>query len=167
MEKIQRITPHFWFDRKAEEAVTFYTCVFKNSKIGMINRYGKEGQEIHGMPEGLIMTIQFYLDGQEFLALNGGPHFKFNEAISLVVNCDTQEEVDYYANQLSASKDQKDQQCGWLKDKFGVSWQIVPRILSKMLHDKDTQKSQRVMHAMLQMKKLNIAELEKAFEGTY
>lgn len=161
MEKLQKITPHFWFDRQAEEAVTFYTCIFKNSKIGMLNRYGKEGKEIHGMPDGLVMTIQFFLEGQEFIALNGGPHFKFNEAISLVVNCDTQEEVDYYTKKLSARE--KDQQCGWLKDKFGISWQIVPTILPKMLHDHDVKKSQQVMRALLQMKKLNIAELERAF----
>lgn len=163
MQTVQRITPNFWFDNQAEEAVIFYTCVFKNSHIGMINRYGKEGREIHGMPEGLIMTIQFFLDGQEFIALNGGPHFKFNEAISLIVNCDTQDEIDYYAKKLSAGAGEENQQCGWLKDKFGVSWQIVPRVLPRMLHDNDTARAQRVMRAMLAMKKINIATLERAY----
>jgi len=163
METLQRITPNFWFDNQAEEAVIFYTCIFKNSHIGMINRYSGEGQEIHGMPEGLIMTIQFFLEGQEFIALNGGPHFKFNEAISLLVHCDTQEEIDHYAKKLSASKGEENQQCGWVKDKFGVSWQIIPRILPKMLHDHNAERVRRVMRAMLAMKKINIAELEKAY----
>lgn len=161
----QRIVPNFWFDRQAEEAVTFYTCIFKNSHIGMLNRYSKEGQEIHGMPVGLIMSIQFFLNGQEFIALNGGPLFKFNEAISMVTYCDTQEEIDYYAQKLSASKGEENQHCGWLKDKFGISWQVIPRILPKMLHDNNADRVQRVMRTMLTMKKLNIAALEQAYHG--
>lgn len=164
MEMSQRIVPTLWFDRRAEEAVTFYTCIFKNSHIGMINRYSNEGQEIHGMA-AMGMTIQFFLDGQEFIALNGGPHVKFNETLSLQVYCDTQEEIDYYTKKLSSGNGDENQQCGWVKDKFGVSWQVVPRILSKMLHDYDIARVQRVMRAMLSMKKLDIAALKNAYNG--
>lgn len=161
----QKITPFLWFDNQAEEAAKFYTAVFKNSRIGKIAYYGKEGYEIHGMPSGTIMTIEFELDGQNFVALNGGPHFKFNEAISFVVNCETQEEMDYYWEKLSEGGDEKAHQCGWLKDRYGVSWQIVPTVLGRMLQDKDTEKSERVMKALLQMKKLDIGKLRQAYGG--
>jgi predicted 3-demethylubiquinone-9 3-methyltransferase (glyoxalase superfamily) len=153
-----------WFDDKAEEAAKFYTSIFKESKIGDVIRYGKEGYEIHGREEGTVMTVEFEIEGQKFLALNGGPIFKFNEAISFQVYCETQEEVDYHWEKLSEGGDEKAQQCGWLKDKYGVSWQIVPTILMKMLKDKDSEKSQRVMKAMLQMHKLDISTLKKAYE---
>ena len=165
MTTLQKITPNLWFDKNAEEATKFYTSVFKNSKMGRIAKYGKEGHEIHGMPEGTVMTIQFWLAGQEFIALNGGPHFKFNEAVSFIVNCDNQEEIDGYWETLSTGGDKKAQACGWLKDKFGLSWQIVPRILPEMLVDPDAKKSQRVMKEMLQMKKIDIATLKKAYNG--
>jgi len=161
---MQKISPCLWFDDKAEEAAKFYTSVFKDSKIGDVTRYGKEGYEIHGKEEGTVMTVEFEIEGQKFLALNGGPIFKFNEAISFQVYCETQEEVDYHWEKLSEGGDEKAQQCGWLKDKYGVSWQIVPTILMKMLKDKDSEKSQRVMKAMLQMHKLDISTLKKAYE---
>ncbi|MFZ0404918.1 MAG: VOC family protein [Nitrososphaeraceae archaeon] len=161
---MQKISPCLWFDDQGEEAAKFYTSIFKDSKIGDVTRYGKEGYEIHGREEGTIMTVEFEIEGQKFLALNGGPIFKFNEAISFQVYCETQEEVDYYWEKLSEGGDEKAQQCGWLKDKYGVSWQIVPTILIKMLKDKDSEKSQRVMKAMLQMHKLDISTLKKAYE---
>lgn len=164
-KRIGRMANCLWFDRNASEAVTFYTCVFKNSHIGRISHYTSEGKEIHGMEAGSVMTVEFVLDGQNFVALNGGPHFKFNEAISFMVYCDTQEEIDYYWNNLATGGDEKAQQCGWLKDKFGVSWQITPNILDDMLLDADKEKVKRVTRAMLQMKKLDIAELTRAFEG--
>ena len=159
-----KITPCLWFDNQAEEAVNFYVSIFKNSKIGSITRYGEEGYEIHGRPAGTVMTVEFELEGQGFVALNGGPVFKFNEAISFQVHCKTQEEVDHYWEKLSKGGDKNAQQCGWLKDKYGVSWQIVPTVLPKMLQDKDSKKSQRVMKALLQMKKLDIERLEQAYE---
>jgi predicted 3-demethylubiquinone-9 3-methyltransferase (glyoxalase superfamily) len=158
-----RITPCLWFDRQAEEAARFYTSIFENARIGRISRYGKEGYEVHGMPEGTVMTVDFELDGQAFTALNGGPVFKFNEAISLQVHCETQEEVDHYWEKLSEGGDEKAQQCGWLKDRYGVSWQIVPTVLPKMLMDTDAAKANRVMKALLQMKKLDIKGLEQAY----
>jgi len=161
---MQKISPCLWFDDKAEEAAKFYTSVFKDSKIGDVTRYGKEGYEIHGKEEGTVMTVEFEIEGQKFLGLNGGPIFKFNEAISFQVYCETQEEVDYYWVKLSEGGDEKAQVCGWLKDKYGVSWQIVPIILIEMLKDKDSEKSQRVMKAMLQMHKLDISTLKKAYE---
>lgn len=161
---MQKLSPCLWFDDKAEEAAKFYVSVFKGSRIGDITRYGKEGYEIHGREAGTVMTVEFEIEGQNFLALNGGPSFKFNEAISFQVHCETQEEVDYYWEKLSEGGDKKAQQCGWLKDKYGLSWQIVPTILPKMLKDKDTEKSQRVMKAMLQMHKLDIQTLIKAYE---
>jgi predicted 3-demethylubiquinone-9 3-methyltransferase (glyoxalase superfamily) len=160
---MQKISPCLWFDDQGEEAAKFYTSIFKDSKIGDVTRYGKEGYEIHGREEGTVMTVEFEIEGQKFLALNGGPIFKFNEAISFQVYCETQEEVDYYWEKLSEGGDEKAQQCGWLKDKYGVSWQIVPTILIKMLKDKDSEKSQRVMKAMLQMHKLDISILKKAY----
>jgi predicted 3-demethylubiquinone-9 3-methyltransferase (glyoxalase superfamily) len=162
---MQKVTPCLWFDDQAEEAAEFYTSIFKNSRIIRTTRYGKEGYEIHGKPVGTAMTVEFEIDGQPFTALNGGPVFQFNEAISFQVLCDTQEEVDYYWDKLSEGGDEKAQQCGWLKDKYGISWQVVPTILSGLVGDPDSEKSQRAMKAMLQMKKMNIEALERAYEG--
>lgn len=162
---MQKITPWLWFDDNAEEAVAFYTSIFRNSRIGKISRYGREGHDIHGKAEGSVMTVEFEIDGHVFTALNGGPVFKFNEAISFQVNCETQDEVDYYWEKLSEGGDEKSQQCGWLKDRYGVSWQIVPTVLSEMLTDVDTGKSARVMKTMLQMIKIDIAKLRQAYEG--
>ena len=161
---MQKIIPCLWFDDKAEEAAKFYASIFKNSKIGDVNRYGKEGYEFHGKEDGTVMTVDFEIEGQKYVALNGGPIFKFNEAISFQVHCETQKEVDYYWEKLSEGGDEKAQQCGWLKDKYGVSWQIVPVVLTKMLQDKDAKKSQRVMKALLQMRKLDIKTLTEAYE---
>lgn len=161
---MQKITPCLWFDSNAEEAANFYTSVFKKSHIGKISRYGEAGYEIHGKPAGTVLTIEFELNGQAFTALNGGPIFRFNEAISFQVSCASQEEVDYYWEKLSEGGDAKAQQCGWLKDKYGVSWQIVPTVLVEMLQDKDPKKSERVMKAMLQMKKIDIKGLQQAYE---
>jgi predicted 3-demethylubiquinone-9 3-methyltransferase (glyoxalase superfamily) len=161
---MQTITPCLWFDSNAEKAVNFYTSIFKNSKIGNISRYGEAGYEIHGKPAGTVLTIEFELNGQKFTALNGGPIFRFNEAISFQVYCESQEEVDYFWDRLSEGGDEKAQQCGWLKDKFGLSWQIVPTLLIKLLQDKDAEKSGRVMQAMLQMKKIDIRRLQQAYE---
>jgi predicted 3-demethylubiquinone-9 3-methyltransferase (glyoxalase superfamily) len=156
---VQRISPCLWFDDQAEEAAAFYTGIFSNSKITSTARYGEAGKEIHGRKPGSVMTMAFELDGQPFTALNGGPVFKFNEAISLQIYCDTQDEIDHYWEKLSEGGDEKAQQCGWLKDKFGVSWQVVPRILGELL------RSQRAMNAMFKMKKLNIDELRCANAG--
>lgn len=163
--KIQKISTCLWFDTEAEDAVNFYTSIFRNSQICRITRYGKEGHEIHQMPEGSVMTVEFELEGHKFLALNGGPGFHFNEAISFIINCDSQEEIDFYWDKLSAGGDEKAKQCGWLKDQFGLSWQVVPPVLSTMLQDSDSKRSARVMRAMLQMKKIDIHELEEAYEG--
>jgi predicted 3-demethylubiquinone-9 3-methyltransferase (glyoxalase superfamily) len=160
---MNKITPFLWFDNQAEEAARFYVSVFENSKITDVARYGDEGAKASGQPKGSAMTVAFQLDGQEFVALNGGPHFKFSEAVSFVVNCTPQEEVDHFWEELSAGGDDKAQQCGWLKDKYGLSWQIVPTVLGEMLQDKDPKKSERVMQALLQMKKLDIATLKKAY----
>jgi predicted 3-demethylubiquinone-9 3-methyltransferase (glyoxalase superfamily) len=157
---VQRITPFLWFNNQAEQAAEFYTSIFKNSKIGSISRYNKEGEKAAGRPAGSVMTVEFQLDGQEFVALNGGPEFKFTEAISFVVSCKTQAEVDRYWNRLSAGG--KKVQCGWLKDKYGVSWQVVPTILGDLLSSKDSAKSERVMQAMLKMVKLDIKKLKQA-----
>jgi predicted 3-demethylubiquinone-9 3-methyltransferase (glyoxalase superfamily) len=159
---MQKITSFLWFDDKAEEAATFYTAIFKNSKIVNIARYGDAGAEVSGRPKGTVMTVAFQLEGQEFVALNGGPQFKFTEAISFVVNCQTQEEVDKYWEKLSDGG--QEVQCGWLKDKYGLSWQIVPTILSEMLSDPDPKKAERVMKAMFQMKKIDIKGLKQAYE---
>ena len=161
---MQKITPCLWFDGKAEEAAKFYVSIFKDSKIGNVTRYGKEGYEIHGKEAGSVLTVDFKIEGQKFVALNGGPIFKFNEAISFQVRCETQKEVDYYWEKLSEGGDEQAQQCGWLKDKYGVSWQITPIVLEKMLQDKDTKKSDRVMKALLQMHKLDINILRQAYE---
>ena len=162
---MQKIKPCLWFDHQAEEAANFYTAIFSNSKIRNIARYGKAGFEFHGKPEGSVMTVQFELDGQTFTALNGGPAFQFNEAISFQVSCKTQDEVDHYWNNLSQGGDEQAQQCGWLKDKFGVPWQIVPDVLGELLGSADAEKPQRAMQAMLQMKKLDIAKLQSAYDG--
>lgn len=162
---MQNITPCLWLDDRAEEAAKFYASIFNNSKVGAVTRYGKEGYEIHGKEEGSVLTVEFEIEGQKFVALNGGPIFKFNEAISFQVHCETQKEVDYYWEKLSQGGDEQAQVCGWLKDKYGVSWQIVPIVLAKMLQDKDTKKSGRVMKAMLQMRKLDIMTLRQAYEG--
>jgi predicted 3-demethylubiquinone-9 3-methyltransferase (glyoxalase superfamily) len=154
-----------WFDNQGEEAAEFYIAIFKNSKIVKIARYGEAGHEVHGRPAGTVMAVAFELDGQAFTALNGGPLFKFNEAISFQVNCETQEEVDYYWEKLSEGGDKKAQQCGWLKDKYGASWQVVPRVLIEMMSDPDVEKSGRAMKAMLQMKKIDIGELKRAYAG--
>jgi predicted 3-demethylubiquinone-9 3-methyltransferase (glyoxalase superfamily) len=161
---MQKINPCLWFDHNSEEAVHRYVSIFKNSKILAISRYGEAGKEIHGRPAGSVMTVTFELDGQRFTALNGGPHFRFNEAVSFQVNCETQEEVDYYWEQLSQGGDEKAQQCGWVKDKFGLSWQIVPTALPEMLQDPDGEKTNRVMEVLLRMKKLDIAELRRAYD---
>ena len=160
---MQKITPFLWFDDNAEEAVKFYTSIFKKSKIGKIARYDEAGEKVAGRPAGSVMTIEFEIEGQDFIALNGGAHFKFNEAVSFVVSCKTQTEVDYYWNKLSAGG--KEVQCGWLTDKFGLSWQIVPTILGELMSDKDPVKSQRVMQAMLKMVKLDINKLKAAYAG--
>jgi predicted 3-demethylubiquinone-9 3-methyltransferase (glyoxalase superfamily) len=162
---MQKITSSLWFDQQAEEAVKFYTSIFKNSRIVRTAYYGKEGFEIHGMREGTVLTIEFELEGQMFVALNGGPIFKFNEAISFIVYCDNQEEVDYFWDKLSEGGDKKAQQCGWLKDKYGLSWQVVPTILPKLIVDKDPAKASRVMKAMLQMIKLDVNALQQAYDG--
>lgn len=165
MATMQKISPNLWFDNQAEDAAKFYTSVFKNSKMGKITRYGKEGHEIHKMPEGSVMTVQFFLDGQEFVALNGGPVFKFSEAISFIVKCEDQKEIDYYWDKLKEGGDPQAQQCGWLKDKYGVSWQVVPSNMDDMFTDHHSERYQRAMKAMLQMKKLDIKALEKAYNG--
>jgi predicted 3-demethylubiquinone-9 3-methyltransferase (glyoxalase superfamily) len=159
----QRITPFLWFDHQAEEAVAFYVSIFKNARITGVTRYDDAGAKASGRPKGSVMTVAFELDGQEFTALNGGPLFPFTEAISLVVNCQTQDEVDHFWQELSAGG--QEVECGWLKDRFGVSWQVVPTVLSEMLQDKDPEKSRRVMAAMLKMKKISIEGLTKAYEG--
>jgi predicted 3-demethylubiquinone-9 3-methyltransferase (glyoxalase superfamily) len=167
MPSIQKITPCLWFDHQGEEAAQFYTSIFRNSRIVRMSRYGEAGYEVHRKPAGTVMTVAFELDGQAFTALNGGPLFKFNEAISLQVHCETQEEVDYYWERLAVGGDEQAQRCGWLKDKYGASWQVVPTILIEMLSDPDAEKSQRAMQAMLQMKKIDIDKLKQAYAGEH
>jgi predicted 3-demethylubiquinone-9 3-methyltransferase (glyoxalase superfamily) len=161
---MQRITPFLWFHNQAEEAAKFYVSVFKNSKIGSATRYDEEGAKVSGRPKGSVMTVSFQIEGQEFVALNGGPLFTFSEATSFVVNCTTQQEVDDFWEKLSAGGGEKGR-CGWLKDKYGVSWQVVPVVLTEMLEDKDVEKSKRVMHSMLQMDKIDIKRLKQAYES--
>ena len=163
--RTQKITPCLWFDRQAEEAALFYVSVFSNSKMGKISRYGHEGFEIHGMPEGTVMVAEFELDGQTFTALNGGPIFKFNEAVSFQVYCETQAELDHYWDSLGEGGDENAQQCGWLKDRYGLSWQIVPADLPELVAGPDVAGSQRAMQALLQMKKLDIEQLKRAYAG--
>jgi predicted 3-demethylubiquinone-9 3-methyltransferase (glyoxalase superfamily) len=160
---IQKITPHLWFNNNAEEAAKFYASIFKNSKILNITHYGESAAKVSGRSKGTVMTVTFELEGQRFMALNGGPVFNFSPAISFFVDCETQEEVDDLWEKLSEGGEKE--QCGWLKDKFGVSWQIVPNVLGQMLQDKDAKKSERVMEELLQMKKIDIQSLRKAYAG--
>jgi predicted 3-demethylubiquinone-9 3-methyltransferase (glyoxalase superfamily) len=162
MPTIQRINPCLWFDDDAEEAAKFYTGIFENSRITAITRYGEVGFEVHHRPAGSVMVVAFELDGQRFTALNGGPSHTFTEAISLQVNCETQEEIDYYWEKLSAGGDPTAQVCGWLKDRYGLSWQVVPAKLAELFADERSAKAERAMAAMLRMKKLDIAALERA-----
>ena len=162
-KSFQKITPYLWFGSQAEEAVNFYISLFGNSRIKSINHYGESGAKLSGMPEGSVMTIVFELAGQEFAAFNAGPHFKFNEAVSFVVNCDSQQEVDELWEKLSEGGAK--QPCGWLKDKFGLSWQIIPTIFTDMITDSDPEKTERVMSAMYKMTKLEIDKLVQAYEG--
>ena len=161
---MQKIAPFLWFDNQAEEAAKFYTSVFKNSKIGRILRYDEASAKAAGRPAGSVLTIEFEIGGQKFTALNGGPQFKFNESVSFVVNCETQNEVDYFWEKLTAGGGQESE-CGWLKDKFGLSWQITPTVLIDMLNDKDLNKAERVMKAMMQMQKIEINKLKAAYAG--
>jgi predicted 3-demethylubiquinone-9 3-methyltransferase (glyoxalase superfamily) len=161
---MQKITPFLWYDNQAEEAANFYASIFKNSKVGNVSRYEEEGAKASGQRAGSAMTVEFELEGQKFLGLNGGPHFKFTEAVSFVVNCEDQEEVDYFWEKLTADGG-AESQCGWLKDKYGLSWQIVPTILPELFKNKDAEKTKRVMQAMLQMKKIDVAALQRAVEG--
>ena len=162
MPSVHAIVPCLWFDSHAEEAARFYTAIFPNSQVGTISRYGEAGREIHGKDPGSVMTVEFDLAGQKFTALNGGPVFQFTEAISFQVMCETQADLDYFWERLSAGGNPKDQQCGWLKDQFGVSWQVVPTELPELLNQPDRAKSEKVMQALLQMKKLDIAALRTA-----
>ncbi|MFA5925775.1 MAG: VOC family protein [Parcubacteria group bacterium] len=162
---MQKITPNLWFDSQAEEAANFYVSVFNDSKIKKISRYPKASESVSGKTAGSVMTVAFEIEGQDFLALNGGPQFKFSEAVSFIVNCEDQEEVDYYWEKLTEGGDEKDQICGWLKDKFGLSWQIVPKRLEELMSDSDPEKVERVTAVFLEMKKIVVADLEKAFRG--
>jgi predicted 3-demethylubiquinone-9 3-methyltransferase (glyoxalase superfamily) len=159
----QKITPCLWFDTEAEEAARFYCSIFKDSRLGKINRYVNEGQDIHGKEAGSVMAVEFELAGQKFVALNGGPQFKFTEAVSFQVHCDDQDEVDYFWEKLTEGG--KEVACGWLKDKFGLCWQVVPKALFAMLSGGDPEKAQRVTKAFMQMKKFDIGELKRAYEG--
>lgn len=163
---MQKITPFLWYDHEAEEAARFYVSVFKNSKIGRITRYLKEAEEVSGKKAGEVMTVDFEIEGQKFTAINGGPPFKFTEAVSFIIDCKDQDEVDYYWNKLAEGGDEKSQICGWLKDKYGLSWQVVPRALEEMLADPDPEKAGRVMKAMLTMKKIVVKDLEEAYKGS-
>jgi predicted 3-demethylubiquinone-9 3-methyltransferase (glyoxalase superfamily) len=162
MSAAHRIVPCLWFDTQAEDAANFYVSVFKNSKINLITRYSTAGQETHHQKPGSVMTVEFELDGEVFTALNAGPVFKFNEAVSFQIMCDTQAEVDHYWNTLTAGGDPKAQQCGWLKDKFGLSWQVVPRKMIELMKDHQSEDAKKAMTAMLKMKKIDIAEIERA-----
>lgn len=164
MAQVQRITPCLWFDNQAEEAANFYVSIFQNSRISKITRYNSAGKETHGKAEGTVLTVAFALDGLAFTALNGGPQFKFSEAISLQILCDTQEEIDYYWSRLTADGGQESH-CGWLKDRFGLSWQVVPSALPDMLNDPDPAKTERVTNAFLPMKKLDLAAIRRAYVG--
>jgi len=163
--RVHRLTPFLWFDTQAEEAANFYVSVFPNSRIATVVRYPATGQEVHRKPAGSVMTVAFELDGMPFTAINGGPQFTFNQAVSFVITCDTQEEVDYFWDALTAGGDPRAQQCGWLTDKFGMVWQVVPQPLIDMITHPDSAKSQRAFQAMLKMKKLDIAAARRAFEG--
>ena len=165
MPLVHRIAPCLWFDDQAEEAARFYVEIFPDSQIREIARFSDVGQEIHGRPGGSVMTVDFVLSGQPFTALNGGPVFRFNEAVSLQVFCETQDELDHFWDRLGAGGDERAQQCGWLKDRFGLSWQVVPARLAELFRDHASEGTRRAMAAMLQMKKLDMAELERAFRG--
>ena len=165
MATLNRLGPCLWFDSQAEEAAKFYVGIFPNSRINAITRYGNAGKEIHGRDAGSVMTVEFELNGQPFTALNGGPHFKFNEAVSFQIMCRTQDEIDRYWEELGAGGDPAAQQCGWLKDRYGLSWQVVPEGMEEMFRDEKSPGAERAMNAMLGMKKLDIAELREAFEG--
>ena len=165
MAPLPRITPCLWFDGQAEEAAKYYTGIFKNSKITNVNRYGTAGYEQHHQPAGTVLTVRFELDGQQFVALNGGPEFKFNEAVSLMINCATQDEIDYYWSKLTVGGDPSAQVCGWLKDKYGVSWQVAWDKMDELWKDEKSPEYARAMEAMMKMKKIDIAELQRAYEG--
>jgi predicted 3-demethylubiquinone-9 3-methyltransferase (glyoxalase superfamily) len=165
MQKLSKISPFLWFDRQADEAAKFYTSIFPNSRVTEIARYPDYGREFHGAAPGTVMTVAFELDGQSFIAFNGGPVFRFNESISMTVYCDNQEEVDHYWERLGEGGDEAARQCGWLKDKYGLSWQIVPRVLPEMLVDPDPERAKRAFAAMMDMRKLDIAALQRAFAG--
>jgi predicted 3-demethylubiquinone-9 3-methyltransferase (glyoxalase superfamily) len=166
MPSLRNIAPCLWFDDQAEEAARYYTAIFPDSRILRTTRYGEAGREIHQKPAGSVMTVVFELDGQEFTALNGGPHFRFNEAISFQVHCETQEDVDYFWEKLSEGGDEKAQMCGWLKDRFGVSWQIVPTILAELIQEHESEATARAMAALFRMKKLDIESLKHAYESS-
>lgn len=165
MPTLQRLTPCLWFDDQAEEAANFYVSVFDDSRVNAVTRYGEAGHEIHGRPAGSVMTVEFELDGHTFTALNGGPHFRFNESVSFQVMCDDQEEIDYYWEKLGEDGDPAAQQCGWLKDRFGLSWQVVPRGMEEMLADPESGAYERAFTAILEMKKIDISALEAAHRG--
>lgn len=163
---MHKITTNLWFDDQAEQAAEFYASIFPDSSIGTVTRYGREGHDIHGRDAGSVMTVEFQIMGQQFVALNGGPHFTFNESISFIVNCDTQAEVDFYWERLSEGGDPSAQQCGWLKDRYGLSWQIVPVALTEMIGEgAGSERSERVLKAMFAMQKLDIATLRRAYDG--
>ncbi|MCO6059208.1 VOC family protein [Pseudomonas sp. MOB-449] len=164
-KRIHTIVPCLWFDDQAEAAVNFYVGIFPNSKITTMSRYGEAGRDVHGREPGSVLTVDFELDGQRFTALNGGPAFTFNEAVSFQIHCDDQDELDHYWDKLSAGGDPNAQQCGWLKDRFGLSWQVVPIAMLEMLEDSQSAPSQRAFAAMMQMRKLDIAALKKAYDG--
>lgn len=161
---MQKITPFIWFDNQAEEAVNFFTSIFKNSKIKTVTRYGEAGAKVSGMQKGTVMTIAFQIEGQEFVAINGGPVFEITPSISFFVNCENQQEIEALWEKLSKGGDERAQQCGWLQDKYGVSWQVVPVALGKMLSDTDPERLERVMHSLLQMKKIDIKSLKKVYD---
>ncbi len=165
MQRIQSITPCLWFDNQAEEAAAFYTATFPDSRIVSVARYGEVGREIHGREPGSVMAVSFELNGQPFTALNGGPLFRFSEAISFQVLCETQEEVDYYWERLGEGGDEQAQQCGWLKDRFGLSWQVIPARLLALIEDHTSERAQRATAAMLQMQKLDLAAAQRAYDG--
>ena len=160
----QKIAPCLWFDTQAEDAARFYTSVFDNSRIKKISRYGKAGREVHGKEPGSVMVVEFEIEGQAFMALNGGPQFKFDEAVSFVVYCETQQEIDHFWSKLSQGG--QEGPCGWLKDKFGLSWQVVPAVLPQMMTDADGAKSDRIMSAVMKMKKFDLAALQRAYAGS-
>lgn len=164
-KQLQRITPFLWFNDRAEQAAEFYTSIFNDSKIRMVTHYNAESATASGMSKGAVMTVAFLLDGQEFVAINGGPHFKFSEAISFVVNCESQQEIDHYWDKLSAGGDPTAQRCGWLKDRYGVSWQIVPSAIGQWLSSPDAEQSARVAQAMFKMKKIDMNVLQQVYAG--